>query len=423
MGGLLKNLSLGILLVLTATACSSGVQFTAKKKQNVQETDSPDDGGGGNNEPLACPSGAAQNENFSLETAGIEGSNILFWIDDSGSMAGEFQKVVWEVRSFIDRVNAATGNNTKIAMVFDIHADAIRNRTFYRDRDANGNGINPILNPNPFYDQIAAGEVDYIESETWSKHADIAFAKAFMPADFMQILPAVVPLDTPFDFGDVPLTPAECSGPGMYFRPREYTSTYNYGSPGCISAVNAARRLEDQFLPGFNLNIVSISDDDLNIQFDRANFSGTDPNKNAYPQIVDGMITQLMEPLNANYVFNSIVGPIGSRAATPSTIEKDGVAHLALTKKTGGASYDLRENSWTQLFDQLATQVIFSGQRLTTSCQVNAGSVVVKFNDNVVDPRDYRLDIPRRRVNFLPHAFTGFSIGDTIQVSIAYKNK
>jgi len=442
MVGLYKSLAIGVLVSFVLTGCSESVKFVSKRP-SLKKTDTPgsdgDPSGPGAIDPNTCPSGSSRSESFNLETAGIEGSNILFWIDDSGSMTGEFQKVVWEVRGFIDQVNAATNNNFRIAMVFDIHADAIEGRTFYRDRDANGNGINPINNPNPFYDQIAAGDVEYIEQETWSKLSDVGFARAFMPLDFMQILPAFVPLDTPYGGGrgrritnhdrDTPYgggtvySPANCSGPGKYFRPRQNTSTYGYGSPGCIQAVNTAGRLEDHFLPDYNLNIVAISDDDLNVQFDRNNFSVTDPTKNAYPEIIDGLISQLIAPLGTDYFYNSIVGPIGSRIQSPSTIELDGVAHLALTKKTNGVSFDIRENSWAELFDQLANQVIFSGQRLRTACNPNPTTIEVTFNGNVVDPENYRLDIPNHRINFLPRAFLGFEIGDPIAVTITYDNR
>ncbi len=408
-------------LFVSLNACSNDLGLMTRKS-TTDSTNRDDDGGGGSGSnppggttPGTCQAGS-RTQNFSIRTNGIEGANILFVIDDSGSMSGEFQKVVWELRDFIDEISAASSGNYRMAAMFDIDGDGL-NQTFYRDRDRR----DPILDPNPFIDQIQEGSLQYIQEETWSKHSDLAWFRAFAPADFIQRLPNPVPVDYPgvLPSGFVRHEASECTGPGKYFRPREnLTQNVAYGGNPWCGAADQKLDVRDYFITDQDVQIVAISDDDMNLSFDRANFSFFDPNKNAYPEIQDLLITDLLAPLNAEYIYHSIVGPEGSEGS--STIERDGIAHLALTKKTSGLTLDLRETDWKPLFDELTKAVIFSSQRVGLACAPSAPSVRVKFNGVLLASNKYRVDVARKRIQFLPAAFEGFELGELIQVEVTY---
>jgi hypothetical protein len=273
------------LCVLGLSACTEQLQFEKRAEvdgdsdgdnigadgQDPDDVDpiDQDDDGGGNPGASPCPSTTTKTENLSLTANAIEGANIVFLIDDSGSMSGEFQKVVWELQEFINGILGVTANNYRMVMIYDTDGAAIRNRSFYRDR----NLTDRINNANPFIDQMASDDVAYFKKETWSKWADMAFARVFMPSNFLQTLPLAIPTDSPNDspvrVTSTPMQAADCAGMGKYFRPRDSTSDYSYGSFACIEDEDGAN-IANSLLAGFNVNIVAISDDDLNVAFDRA---------------------------------------------------------------------------------------------------------------------------------------------------------
>lgn len=359
-------------------------------------------------------------DSFALTPDAIEGANIVFILDDSGSMTGEFQKVVWEIQSFVNNLLSATENNYRIAMVYDHTKAAIAGRTFYRDREQ----TDRINDANPFADQILTDEVAYFQKETWSKHADVAFARVFMPGDFMQILPDPIPADTPNDSviraESLAILPTDCQGAGKYFRPRDFTSDYGFGTTACIQAQSQVN-LADHLLPDFNVNVVTVSDDDLNVKFDRANFDPVDVAKNAYPEIVDLMFQEIVSPLgdDVSYIYHSIVGPIGSQSG--ADVDKDGVAHLALSKRTGGATFDIRANDWQPLFESLTEQIIYSEQEGLLACRPNSTGIEVRLNEQLIDSSLYALLTAQKKIRLLPGAFEGFPSGTPIQVKVRYK--
>ncbi len=431
-----KNLIMILFLGCAATlsACSEELAFqTRTPSTNANDGDDPVDGDsngedpdvdpidpGGPGGPAACESTSMRTETVSITPDAVEGANVVFLIDDSGSMSGEFQKVVWELQDFINGILGVTSNNYRIVMIYNTDGAALNGRTFYRNR----NNTNPILNANPFIDQIMSDDVDYFQKETWSKWSDVAFAKVFMPADFMQSLPLVIPTDNPNDSpitaNSTPMISTDCQGAGKYFRPRDHTGSYGYGSFACLTAENHAA-INDHLLPDLNVNIVAISDDDLNVAFDRPNFSPTDPTKNAYPEIVDRMFTDLVRPLgdDVRYIYHSIVGPIGSESG--ADVDKDGVAHMALSKFTGGATYDMREANWQPLFQNLSEQIIYSAKDTALSCKPAVASVQVTFNGSVVNPSNYLAFPSLKKLNFKADAFDGYPSGTPISVQISYR--
>lgn len=404
-----------LFVALALVACAPNIELEKKAKNVVgDDVDSdPSDNEfehpfnpGDENEASFCETTEVVEEKFVLDPDSISGANVVLILDDSGSMAGEFQKVVLEIQDFIDGITAATDNNYRIGLIFDKSKPAINGRNFY---DTNGQ---LIANPNPFHRQIDGEKVFYFEKETFSKWADMAFARVFMPITYMQSLPSSIPLDVP-NSGAV-LSPEDCAGMGKYFRPRTPQINF-YNTPGCIYSQDAYD-ITDYFLEDITVNIVTVSDDDLNVNFDRANFDWSDPEKNAYPEIVDLMFKDMIKPLgeDVSYIYHSIVGP------TPGGgIDLPGIAHMALTKKTEGGLHDIRTNDWAPLFDLLQEQIIFSEQKADLQC-APAANLEVRFNNNLVDPENYRLVTAQKRVRLLPAAFDGYDPGTPIQVKISY---
>jgi len=417
--------------VMTLSACSEEVAFTTRSAAapvdglsdgddpTLVPLDDPDDTINTNGAPNTCAPTSLKTDSVSVIPDAIEGANVVFLIDDSGSMNGEFQKVVWELQSFINGILGVTSNNYRILMIYNTDGLAIKNRTFFRNR----NNTNPINGPNPFIDQIMSDDVDYFLKETWSKWADIAFAEVFMPANFMQRLPLVIPTDNPNDATQrstsVPMLATDCQGAGRYYRPRDHVTDYGYGSFPCLNAENQAD-IASYLIPNLNVNIVAISDDDLNVAFDRANFSLTDSAKNAFPEVVDHMFSDIVRPLgdDVRYVYHSIVGPIGSESGPD--VDKDGVAHLALSKHTGGGTFDLREANWQPLFQNLSEQIIYSAKDVALSCRPSSSSLQVSFNGAVVDPSKYLAFPVLKKLSFKPEAFDGYPSGAPVTVQISY---
>ena len=356
--------------------------------------DGSDNGSTGGGE--ACTSGTQKNEIFVLTPNYVNGANVVFLIDDSGSMTNEIVKVVNEVQGFIDGI-LAQAQNFKMVLVFDKDGSGIRS----------GWG-----GANPFAAQIADPDVYYFEMETWSKWADMAFARVFMPFVFMQTLPDVIPADTPYT--GLPVASEECQGAGKYYRPRDYQSNFN-NTPACISAV-LGQDISQVLLPGITVNVVTLSDDDLNVAFDRANFDFNDPDKNAYPEITDLMFSDVISSLgdSVGYKYYSIVGD----TSRPG-IARVGTAHLALTKHTGGAFFDIREPDYGVLFDQLQEQIIYSEQATNLTC--SPMNVEVRINNILIGAQYYQVMQPQNRVQLLPGAFDGFPPDEPLTIKVTYQ--
>ncbi len=328
------------------------------------------------------------------------GANVVFLIDDSGSMDREISKVVEQIQKFISGINSASGNNYRIVLIFNTTVDAPRK-----------------LSPgaNPFQTQLANPNVKYIEQRTWSKWADIAFYRAFAPASFMQAMPSPIPEDKPFSGAS--MTADSCSGPGKYFRPRDYQSNF-FNTPGCVSAVSSAIAVESFLLPNIAVNIIALSDDDLNVAFNRTQFSATDPEKNAYPEISYLMMKQVLAPLGlaTPMVYHSIVG-----TATGPDIPKVGTAHMALSKKTNGGIHSITLSSYQPIFADLQEKIIFAEKSVELQCAVRADKAPqVMFNGQEVETQNYSVTVGDKVVRFKPEAFDNYDPSAAIDVRVDY---
>lgn len=369
------------------------------------ETDNTNDGDNNNSNDgnKECLSGDPSNQSFSLTVDSVSGANVVFLIDDSGSMANEFAKVGDNLRKFANDISAQAGNNYRIAFVY--------NKNKLNDSDLQA-----------AIDDVA--EVRYAESETWSKWADMGFFRAFAKSSFDQVLPPTIPVDDPTYMGitlDNVKTLADC-GANDYFRPRQmpdywFSPNFNHTS-ACISPVSHLN-LSDYLLSDTVVNIVGISDDDLNTSWDRAGFNPSpSSDQNAYPEMVDLMFKKVLSDggMRSDYIYHSIVG---MNQDDPG-VEEYGESHLALSKHTGGSSYDITQADWDPLFNQLREAVIYSEQSVDLSC--SASSVKV-FIDNIeIDSSLFQVSPDGRRISLLPAAFTGMDSGQVVSIRVEYVN-
>lgn len=390
-------------------------------------------------DPATCDQGAIHVETHTLDVESRSaGSNIVFLLDDSGSMSEEFTKVRNQIGSFLSQIRAATESPTRVILLFDDSTSAVR-------------GATPSGQAQPFSSYLQAPDpldpakpaVQYLDYQTWSKWSDLSFFYAFAPAGFAQASLSSIPEDRPFDATGALLSAvvssSDCSGSGQWYRPRygEYRrqngSAYpNFSGPGsggsivnegaqtietpaCVTALNHGRAIADYLLPGKTLNVIAVSDDDLNVNFDRVHFSMSDPTMNAYPETVYAMFKSVTQPLgDVSIRYHSIVG-----RSWQAGVEAIGDAHLALSKFTGGSSYDITASDWSPIFNQLSGEIIYSekNQALVCSIQTNR-SIVVKFDGQVLSSEHYRIILAENKIQFLPSAFAGRS--GTIQVEIRY---
>lgn len=358
----------------------------------------------GNRDPEACAENSAHTESFDLQTAGVSGANVVFLIDESGSMRDEFAKVGQNLSNFVTTIEADANNNYRILFVYN----------------------SSLLSDAALDEAVSQNDsVNRVNSETWSKWSDMAFFRAFAKPSFVQNVSMPFPLDLPifrgFSQAEV-MTQDDCDV-NDYFRPRQTPDYWRYANfrrtPACITPA-MFKNLEDYLLPDIAVNIVSISDDDLNVSWDRQGFSFDDPTLNAYPEVVDAMFRQVLgeSGLNSNYLFHSIVG----LNANDQGVEEYGESHLALSRRTAGATFDLTQEDWSPLFAELTERVIFSEQSGDLSCKPQQVGAAVKLNGRLLEPQTYVLRTAEKELQLLPEAFSGLADGMTITVEITYRS-
>lgn len=385
-------------------------------------------------ESVTKPGSILSEEVLTIQPSSAHGANVVILLDDSGSMTDKIQRVVTELRSFILQLTASTSDNYRLILIYDYTKQAFAGEQF---RDSNGQVIS---DPNPFAPQIDNQKVFYFRQETFSTWADVALFKTFAFSDFSQVLPIPIPLDQPSS--GAPKTFDSCLGagsplPGKWFRPRFGSNQFSISS--CIVSTRlrsdmSSPRAFDKLLPNTAINVMAVSDDDLSVNFNRSNFSLTDPNKNAFPEISWNMMQQVLLPpsidpsTNPPVVYHSVVG-LNAADKSANRIADIGTAHLALSKHSGGGVFDILSTDYGQIFNSLHRRIVFSDQALDLKCAPVLGqSIEVRFNRGdgsgfvTVDPSLYSLDSTNRRVTFNANAFQNSDEGRTIQVQIRYLN-
>ncbi len=391
----------------------------------------------------ACKPGTID-QSFDIKPSSIRGANIVFLIDDSGSMSGEIQKVISQVGNFLGGINSATNENYRVSLVYNhlYSNSAFYNKTFY---DQNGNQISS-LNPLTPYIDASAGKVKHVQSITWSKWSDIAFFKAFAQKDYDQAVtdPAMLPEDST-EFRTLTNRPVEtsysnCSGIGLWFRPRfmNFVNQNDGGTLGCftsdiakasagIDSTNIRNlKIEDYLLKNVSVNFIALSDDDLNVNFtgrinqlENINSVVWDDAKPQYPENVLRMLRQVLKPIGSDVpiLYHSIIGLNKSAGG----IDEVGHAHWALSKKTGGAIHDITSASYADAFNKISKKVIFSEQVVNLSCAIPSGTnPVIKMAGQPLSASTYTVTNNGKDIRLLPSAFSAEDEAKTIKVEVFY---
>lgn len=361
--------------------------------------------GSGDDSSADCDDGSRQVELFDIDPDSVAGANIVFLVDDSGSMDAESAEVASLMQDFLDGVSAGA-DDYRVALIFDKDGAAF---------DGNNPFSSYIYHPTTNPDST----VYYFESRTWSKWADIAFFRTFGQVDYVQTLPSPIPLDNP-PAGYVSMLPSECQDAGDYFRPRQNTSNFN-NTPGCISALEGASLnvdIANYLLADTAVNIISISDDDINV-----NYNGD------YPAITDLMIKDVISKLGSNmsYRYHSIVGTMSNDAWEAQSgpgfdrIDRIGQTHMDLSTETSGLIADIREEDYSAIFDDLTEEIFFSEQSVNLSCRPS--NVSVRLGGIALESADFTLDEDIKRITFRPSAFEKLDPEDlsgNVRARVAY---
>jgi len=395
-----------------------------------------------NEAPNACDRSSPFDESFTLQPSSIRGANIVFVMDDSGSMGDEINKVVENIDAFITGLSMNTQDQLRLVLLFNTRGFIINvtgptgctsdGLTVDPTQTSCANGT-PFASPfnNPFAAKIDNQKVFYVNEGVGSRGADVALFRAFSQANFVQPIPALNPLDA----GGV--LQGGCTGPGTYWRPREcrnragaavpcnqesslsQTATTCYFSPG-FSSVSGGTITGplSHLLPGVAINVVVFSDDDVNVA---GGFSGS---LTSGRELVLGMMKKVFEPLGINtpLYYHSIVGlqsdtPPGSSG----TIDRVGVNHQGLSTHTEGLKADVRLNDYSAVLNDLKEKIIFSEQVVETSCGVIDSITPQVYKDGVLlNSSLYQVSSGSKDVRLLPGAFSEADLDRTIQIRVLY---
>jgi len=370
-------------IFLLTSGCANAPDLIFKGDSTNKESGDDEDGNltGGN-----CDS--AQTQDFSINPASSRAANVLFVIDDSGSMSDEIQEVVSKIEPFLQGLQAATADQLRLGLLFDHSKEAFNyTKALY----------NSSTNQNPFAPYIDNVRVHYFQSETWSHWADVGFFKAFGKGDYIQTFPTPMPTD----FEGV--TASSCSGAGKYFRPRR---DQPWGSSPTCNSSNKRLSLTNYFTPDVAMNVVMFSDDDLT-----ASTSGL------VREMYRGVLNELTP--NAPFYYHSII--MTDNLGLASGQERMGHVHMGLSEMTNGMVFDLRENDYGPVFSQLKDRILFSEQTVSLSCEISASRTPqVIFNGVILNPSLYSYVVGSKQIRLDPDIFTPDQIGTTIPVRVTY---
>jgi hypothetical protein len=413
--------------LLFLSSCASDPQLTALPPAKIGNQTGTDD----QNEPVdqdfnhpfnegGCETGDAGVQTYELVVDAAEAFNVVFILDDSSSMGPLIEKVVEQTQGFISSLLAATldGDSVRIGLIFNSTKAG-----FSGFPNTGGNTRNPFVH---------AGLVDnervfHFEQETASKWADRAFYQVFGQTGYLQSLPSVIPLDRPASAANGPsITVDQCQPTGNYFRPRVYPFNQDVGWPWIfnnhwnhIPCVETSQRrdISEYFISGAPLNVVTLSDDDLNLNFDRFQFDPNDPQKRAYPEIADLMFKDIAGELASTYHYHSII----NLANSGGQYQEIGIAHWALSLASSGAVFDIQQEDYQPIFDQLVDQIIYSSQARNLQCSPQVATVKVYRNDTLMASDTYRVLVEPKRLEFEPTFFEGLDAGTDVQVRVEYQ--
>lgn len=394
-----RNASIKVALLFSAiallSACAGSPEFVIKTAESDGLVTNPNSDP---NSPLACERTGPLEESFQIQPSSIRGANVVFAIDDSGSMGDNIGNLSSNLNSFLSALAQNAQDNFRVVLLFRMNGFQYGN---------NGTAFNPGA-ANPFQSHIDNQRVFYVPEGTGSRGIDVALFRAFSLPSFSQDILSSWPVD-----GGGQLQSA-CSGAGKYFRPRvssdssslDQVQTSCFASPGLSNL--------SHLLPGIAINIVAMTDDDLNV-------SGGFPGDGL--QNVKNMLSQVFRPLGNTtpLYYHSFAGTSTTPPNPFGSIERVGANHLALSDATQGLKADIRSSSYADVLNQIRTRILFSEQVVGTSCQSDSHYPIEVLKDGVVlNSSQYSFNLGTRELRLLPSAFTDADINATIDILVRY---
>jgi hypothetical protein len=362
-------------------------------------------GGGGSNNPDPCAS--AQTLNASLQPSSAEKLNVMLLIDDSGSMAAQYNgqpstisRVVTNLQSFIQSLTSAVSNpnDLRLGLMFSTNQNSV------------------FGGSNPFTPYLSGSTVFHINEQTNSQASDLAMFRRFAQPDFYHVLPNPFPTDVryfPNTFSAVPI----CNS-NAYNRPTRHNLSISGGTTAYCNNPSAQPSQIENFFHEGALNLISVTDDDLNTSY------GADANDPEGAHFVYNMYQTLTAPLGANFIYHSIVGTTTSdfaQTGDAANIVRPGTVHMMLSQLTGGSVFDVRTSNYGPVLQSLARQAIFSSQTVNLVCPVVPSRTPrVYFDGQEVSPSHFETSAGSTSILFLPTAFSPGDESRMIAVTVEY---
>ncbi len=371
----------------------------SNRGQNQTSFGTPDNTGGESNVPACLTLGSEQS--FPIQTDVVRGANVVFVLDDSGSMDGEIADVSSRMNAFITGLEQIT-DQLKLILIFSMTG-------------INGSAF-PSGAPNPFQSVITQGKALYVPEAVGSRFADGAIFKSFGLSDFAQRLPSSVPLDAGGSLA------SNCVGAGKYFRPRHNQDGMSLGqvTSACINLGGSPRssRTGNPNQPfsgplgylttGVSTNVVVFSDDDLNV-------NGSFSTGGNGLELVKNTFDDVFSPLGAPAYYHSVVG------LTPGgEIVNVGTEHRALAAASGGSEDDLAAPNYDDVLNRLKLKIQFSEQVVTLSCQADTSSLQVYLDGVQLTSSDYQFNSTTREIRLLPSVFGPEDEGQTMTLRVVF---
>lgn len=363
------------------------------------------DSGGGSTNPDPCAS--AQILNTTLQPSSAEKLNVMLLIDDSGSMAAQYNgqpstisRVVTNIQNFIQSLTAAVPNpdDLRLGLMFSTNQNSV------------------FGGSNPFTPYLSGSTVFHINEQTNSQASDLAMFRRFAQADFYHILPNPFPSDIRYFPNTVSSVPV-CNS-NSYNRPTRHNLSISGGTTAyCNNPSAQPSQIQNYFHQGA-LNLVMVTDDDLNTSY------GSNANDPEGSRFVYNMYQTLTAPLGANFVYHSIVGTTTSdfaEAGDSANIVRPGTVHMMLSQLTGGSVFDVRTSNYGPILQSLARQAIFSSQALSLACPVvSSRTPRVYFDGQEISASSFETTAGSSSILFLPGAFSPGDESRMIAVTVQY---
>ena len=333
----------------------------------------------------------------SISPSSAQKLNVMFLIDDSGSMVSIVQEVANRIQSFVQSLASSVSDpsNLRVGLMFDVNAQAFA-------------GVNP------FSSVINGTTVSHFNDRTNSQASDIAMFKRFAMNSFSQILSDPFPTDVRY-FPNTAFALPMCAD-NQYERPTRHNLNVSGGSTSYCNAPQRMNAIETSFLSGSPLNLIAVSDDDLNTSY------GDDVSNPEGSRFVANMYDSLTAPLGVGFVYHSIVGTTegdfvpGSGDA--ANIVRRGDVHMMLSSLTGGSSYDVRTTDYGAMLNELVRQAVFSSQTISLACPISASRVPqIFFDGQPLSAALFQANVGENSILFHPSAFQD---ADMIQVEVRY---